>query len=461
MCGPDIIYCTLRDAGIPDLIIIPLYATVASSVIWGPIVFFALRWRKPKAPIAAPPITPIQVPAPVQASVIQVIHPTEEARRDRELLNHLIEEPDEPDDYKDVDDGLAYLDDLDPEERDLGNEADTPFPEDSEPEEPTTLHLDFDEWSEVVVGNRQEYAHALVNGPTGSGKTTLALALAHKYAEQGTQFYVITANHAKGQWGDKVVAIDDDGEYTSVELAFRALLDEIGRRAAILKNEGPDALTWLTIIWDELPETVEECKSGAVLLRKLARRGRAIKMGVLGLMQLDTAAETSLKGRTGLKKGFTHIYLASTARERLKFDFPRRSRPAGFVRGNTTIIADLDGVKELSEQALDPSMFVEFDLDAYRTEDTVEWSQKHVLAALHISGNKALSNYALTKILYPQSNGSGGYAQMTKKIVAEVRAALVANQKAAERAAMKETANGTGTDSEAKSEDDGTEDDSD
>lgn len=380
-----------------------LMAVICSAPIWS-IFFIVPFYRKRKGPterhrrkVTIPEMEQVQVqqqspPAPI---VIAEHTPVREV-----VVEQLL------DDYDDDDD------------------------DDDDEELPVEGSLEFYEFVQMWLTSRDENPHIMLDGNTGAGKTITAEALGQACIANGDQLLVINPGHREGQWDNHVITVDDDGDTSLLEATFRWLVYEVKRRGAEMKSKGVGGLRPLVIFWDELPETMEDIKQAGEFLRRVLRRGRAIKMYVIGIVQLDTGSEMNLKGRTGLKRGFRVMYLGNTARLKAPqlFD-PDDEYPALLLWNGAEYVVDRSDLLDTANEPFPEEAFIVPDFTKVTDVDTVKWTEKHVQAVAFLLRNSNPSITAVTKHLYPKSNGSGPYRDRVKAIMAEVRAALMGDQK--------------------------------
>lgn len=398
--------CTALSQVVPPPLMVLIYGVMCSSPLWG--IFFVVPWvaryKRRRSPLL---------------SMGQAIEKGVARGYSAALLSGLMEEiPTKA-------------------QVPIVNVSVPPLEEDCEEEEtpPVEGDLEFYEFAQMWLKDREENPHLLLDGPTGAGKTVTAEVLGKLCIANGDQLLVINPNHKEGQWSNNVITVDDDGEIHDIEATFKWLIYEVKRRGAVLKSEGPAKLSPLVIFWDELPETIEDLKIAAEFLRRALRRGRAVKMHVVGIVQLNTGTEMSLKGRAGLRRGFKVLLLGETARMKAPHLFPttgpnKVERPALLLWQGASYTVDRVDLHLAVGDPFKASSFVTPDFSKIADVDTVRWTARHVQAVAILLKNPNASITLLTKELFPKSKGAGPYREKVKVIVAEVRAALTQGQKA-------------------------------
>lgn len=154
--------------------------------------------------------------------------------------------------------------------------------------------------------------HIILYGATNAGKTTLAEALIRS---RTGQVLVIDPDYEPGAWaGLTVVTTGDDDDYAPIQSALKALLAEMKRRSNLRKAGSIDTEPELTVIWDEIPDCVEECPSAGIILRRLARRSRKYKIRLIALSQSERVGAFGLDRHGDALKNFVWIKLWTEAR---------------------------------------------------------------------------------------------------------------------------------------------------
>lgn len=167
------------------------------------------------------------------------------------------------------------------------------------------LPLDAPGWLRRLNQQPDQLPHLLVVGPTGSGKTTFAVAL---LAERAGEIVALTPKLKPDDWrGLAVVSLAPDGSYAPLVGAIAALEAERKRRCVALAAGAQ--LASLTIVLDELPDLVDEVGGTGDLLRKLSQMGRDLRMRVVALATSELVEDLGLKGRGHARRNFAMVRL--------------------------------------------------------------------------------------------------------------------------------------------------------
>jgi energy-coupling factor transporter ATP-binding protein EcfA2 len=154
-----------------------------------------------------------------------------------------------------------------------------------------------------------QHPHALIIGPTGSGKTTFTRAL---LAQRAGRIAVLTPKPDPDDWpGVPITTIDNNGKFTELTRAFVQLGDDIRiRLVAAKRGQKPDEADTLTIVCDDWPVLASECGKPATDLFKLvARLGRSLRVRLVILSQSERVKSLGLEGEGDAKDNFVKITL--------------------------------------------------------------------------------------------------------------------------------------------------------
>ena len=160
-------------------------------------------------------------------------------------------------------------------------------------------------WLQRLNHQPDQLPHLLIVGPTGSGKTTFAVAL---LADRPGQIVALTPKLKPDDWrGLAAISLAGDGSYAPLAAAVAALEAERTRRCVALAAGQP--LPPLTVVLDELPDLVDEVAGTGDLLRKLSQMGRDLRMRVIALATSELVEDLGLKGRGHARRNFATVRL--------------------------------------------------------------------------------------------------------------------------------------------------------
>lgn len=180
----------------------------------------------------------------------------------------------------------------------------------------TALHKDImphDAWWKIAT---QDALHIRLIGPSGWGKSVIAQALASEF---DGKLIIIDPVWKRGNWGGlPAVTVDAGGEFGPIEAALNAIIREMKDRGAHLQTVDNPTFERLTILFDEVPDTVTELPEQAgLLVRRLGQRGRHGNMHLIGMGQSERVKAWGLEGYGDAAENFATIYLGSKAIKRL------------------------------------------------------------------------------------------------------------------------------------------------
>jgi energy-coupling factor transporter ATP-binding protein EcfA2 len=149
--------------------------------------------------------------------------------------------------------------------------------------------------------------HALIIGPTGSGKTTFTRAL---LANRPGRIAVLTPKPDPNDWpGVPIVTIGDDGRFADLTRAFVQLDSEIRSRLVAVKRGQPSG-EMLTIVCDDWPVLASECgRPASDLFKLVGRLGRSLGVRLIVLSQSERVKSLGLDGEGDAKDNFIKIVL--------------------------------------------------------------------------------------------------------------------------------------------------------
>ena len=222
-----------------------------------------------------------------------------------------------------------------------------PFDLDPEPETPPAprpLH-----WGRIVS---EEAAHLMIVGPTSSGKTIIAEAIA---ANLPGKIFVIDPVYEPNSWGGLPAAtVSLDGNFAPIQMALNGLSAEMRARQAKLQG-GQHDFERLTILWDEVPNTIAELPDAGGFIRRIANFGRHVNMHLIGIGQSSRVGSWGLEGFGDASENFARILLGNKALEVMPELTGTVERPAVLEWQGTRQALDLTPVLKMAQQKLDPS----------------------------------------------------------------------------------------------------------
>jgi hypothetical protein len=219
-------------------------------------------------------------------------------------------------------------------------------PQEDAPKEPIVKMrmLSVQAWLEIVNQKPDDAPHTLIIGTSGSGKTTLAEAIV---STRAGKVAILDPKWTPGKWGNlPAIPIDDDGKYTQIEAAAKSLLAELNDRLVSLKR-GVTTFTELTIVVEELPTVIDECPSGAALLKQIGRLGRELRIRLLGLSQSERVKSLGIAGEGDTKDNYLLIRLGKFAIA-LMPESRGLNRPAVLEWQGEHYLMHVDGILHLS-----------------------------------------------------------------------------------------------------------------
>lgn len=159
--------------------------------------------------------------------------------------------------------------------------------------------------------------HLLLVGGTNDGKSTLIKAI--QYELQDWRLKAYDVDYAAGDYMEQVEVYY---EYDQIAQEMMNDCEELEKRyddRRIVGDSNWDAESTL-IVAEELPSIVSEIpKEQAPWIRKLAKRGRKVRMFLACCVQNDTIENTGLKGDNALRDAcFVRVYLGKFAVARAK-----------------------------------------------------------------------------------------------------------------------------------------------
>lgn len=160
-------------------------------------------------------------------------------------------------------------------------------------------------WVQALNDEPDRAPHALIVGPTGAGKTTLACAA---LGDRPDRAVVLSPKVNAGNWkGAEVVSLDDDGSYQPIQMAFKDLEQEKRDRIVTLRKRGADALTPMTVVLDETPELVRFVPQAGDFLASMSSIGRELKMRMVVISTSSRVKDLGIEGRGAALENFVRV----------------------------------------------------------------------------------------------------------------------------------------------------------
>ena len=204
-------------------------------------------------------------------------------------------------------------------------------------------------WGNILSN---EATHVMLVGPTSSGKSTVAQALA---ASTEGDLFIIDPVWRPGNWGGlPAITVSRDGDYEPIAQAIDGLLNEMKSRGAQLQD-GVTNFPRLTIVWDEVPDTVAELSQAGVLIRRLAQRGRHENMHLIGIGQSSRVNSWGIAGYGDVFENFAVVSLGQKAYEEMPELVGTVDRPGVLEWHGKKYAIDMSQISDLAKRPIDPS----------------------------------------------------------------------------------------------------------
>lgn len=203
-------------------------------------------------------------------------------------------------------------------------------------------------WWPIVT---KESVHVRLIGPTNSGKSVLAQALAQAF---DGRLCIIDPVWKMGNWGGlPAVTVDADGEYGPIKQALEGIIAEMKRRGAQLQTDEAPTFERITILFDEVPDTVTELPDHAgLLVRRLGQRGRHANMHLIGMAQSERVKAWGIEGYGDTAENFATIYLGQKAIDRMAWLADAAQFPAVLEWRGKAMPIDTRECLELSQKPI-------------------------------------------------------------------------------------------------------------
>lgn len=158
-------------------------------------------------------------------------------------------------------------------------------PEPAQARRPAAATRERPRWLSILNDEPDQRPHALILGPTRSGKTTMATAA---MADRGGRAIVITPKVNPSNWrGAEIVTLDEEGGYRDIGQALADI--EIEKRERIGRLRRGEPLEPLTIVYDEIGELAAFAPLAPEQMTQLSSIGAELKMRVIGIGTSDEA----------------------------------------------------------------------------------------------------------------------------------------------------------------------------
>jgi hypothetical protein len=165
--------------------------------------------------------------------------------------------------------------------------------------------LERPRWLQTINDDPDRAPHALIIGPTGAGKTTMACAV---LGTRPDRTVVISPKVNAGNWrGAEVVTLDDDGTYLPIRQTLKDLEQEKRDRIVTLRKRGADALEPLTVVLDETPELVRFAPEAGNFMSSMSSIGRELKMRLMVLSTSSRVKDLGIEGRGAALDNFVRV----------------------------------------------------------------------------------------------------------------------------------------------------------
>jgi hypothetical protein len=165
--------------------------------------------------------------------------------------------------------------------------------------------LERPRWLQTINDDPDRAPHAIIIGPTGAGKTTMACAA---LGERPDRTVVISPKVNAGNWrGAEVITLDDDGTYLPIRQTLKDLEQEKRDRIVTLRKRGASALEPLTVVLDETPELVRFAPEAGNFMSSMSSIGRELKMRLLVLSTSSRVKDLGIEGRGAALDNFVRV----------------------------------------------------------------------------------------------------------------------------------------------------------
>lgn len=168
-------------------------------------------------------------------------------------------------------------------------------------------------WLQVVNDDPDRHPHALILGPTGAGKTTLATAI---MGDRGGRVVVVSPKISAGAWrGAEVITLDDDASYAPLTRAMGELEQEKRERVVTLRQQGRAALEPLTVVFDEIQDLTTHVPEVGEWMVNLSSLGRELNLRLIGIGTTDEAL--NIRGWKASRRNYARVEMTTDRRATL------------------------------------------------------------------------------------------------------------------------------------------------
>lgn len=196
--------------------------------------------------------------------------------------------------------------------------------------------------------------HWMIVGETGSGKSTIANALAALASTQGA-VQVLDPHASPKDWqGLRVCGAGRD--YEGLNAMMDRQLNEMDRRYK-LRTQGKETGEIITVIADELPSLMANCELAPRWIKDLSREARKVDIRLMLLTQGTEVKALNLEGQGTVRQAFTIIRLGKAATEHARLSKNPELYAAVIDMARPAMIDDIPlMIPELDCPAIEPEV---------------------------------------------------------------------------------------------------------
>ena len=171
---------------------------------------------------------------------------------------------------------------------------------------PMTDIMPHEKWFPIAC----ESLHVIVLGESGSGKTTMAKAMAVKAGMAGKTFACDPHGRMKDWNGVTVIGAGRD--YEAIDGFFKGIMAEMDKRYKAYEA-GHDHFERITIFVDETTSIAKKCKLWDSFFADLSCEGRKVEMRLVILIHGKGVKTLKLEGQGDLRHNLQFVYLGKHA----------------------------------------------------------------------------------------------------------------------------------------------------